>query len=152
MATDHPTDRESGGPASPAEEDARVEAAVLAFVLDEHPDCLTIPELSRTLNEGSSDFARADAVERAIRELAHLSQEEVGFLASLHRTEVGQLERGVRLARIDTVVKLAGALEVAPGSLLDGMAWEPGEFAAGRPPPPDPSLVGGVLRVRADKF
>jgi transcriptional regulator with XRE-family HTH domain len=65
------------------------------------------------------------------RKLAHLSQEEVGFRASLHRTEVGQLERGVRLARIDTVVKLAGALEVAPGSLLDGMAWEPGEFAAG---------------------
>src|SRR5260221_2659432 len=133
MATDHPTDRESGGPASPAEEDARVEAAVLAFVLDEHPDCLTIPELSRTLNEGSSDFARADAVERAIRELAHLSQEEVGFLASLHRTEVGQLERGVRLARIDTVVKLAGALEVAPGSLLDGMASEPAESAAAAP-------------------
>jgi transcriptional regulator with XRE-family HTH domain len=71
-----------------------------------------------------ANFARA-------RERAGISQEEVGFRASLHRTEVGQLERGVRLARIDTLVKLAGALGVPPGSLLDGMAWEPGEFAAG---------------------
>lgn len=65
------------------------------------------------------------------REEADLSQEELGFRASLHRTEVGQLERGVRLARIDTVVKLGGALGVPPGSLLDGMAWEPGGFQPG---------------------
>ncbi len=65
------------------------------------------------------------------RKRADLSQEELGFRASLHRTEVGQLERGVRLARIDTVVKLAGALKVPPGSLLDGMAWEPGDFRPG---------------------
>lgn len=75
------------------------------------------------------------------RELAGISQEEVGFRASLHRTAVGQLERGERIARIDTVVKLAGALGVPPGSLLDGMAWEPGEFVEGRfqsSPPGDP--------------
>ena len=65
------------------------------------------------------------------RKRASVSQEELGFRASLHRTEVGQLERGVRLARIDTVVKLAGALKVPPGSLLDGMAWEPGDFRPG---------------------
>jgi len=69
MATDNPTDRESGDPASPAEEDARAEGAVLAFILDEHPDHLTLLELSRVLNDGPSDFARKDAVERAIREL-----------------------------------------------------------------------------------
>lgn len=62
---------------------------------------------------------------------ANLSQEEVGLRASLHRTEVGQLERGIRLARIDTVVKLAGALGVPPGSLLDGMAWRPGDLRPG---------------------
>ncbi|MDX6626586.1 MAG: helix-turn-helix protein [Solirubrobacterales bacterium] len=49
------------------------------------------------------------------RRRAGLSQEEVGFQAGLHRTEIGQLERGHRLARIDTVVKLAGALSLAPG-------------------------------------
>lgn len=66
------------------------------------------------------------------RRRADLSQEELGFLSSLHRTEIGQLERGVRLPRIDTVVKLAGALEVAPGDLLKGMAWKPGRAARGR--------------------
>jgi len=68
MATDNPTDRQSGDPTSPSEEDARVEAAVLAFVLEEHPDCLTIPELSLALN-ADPGFDSDDAVERAIREL-----------------------------------------------------------------------------------
>jgi transcriptional regulator with XRE-family HTH domain len=58
-----------------------------------------------------------------IRRRAGLSQEELASLSSLHRTEIGQLERGVRIPRIDTVIKLAGALEVPPGDLLKGMAW-----------------------------
>jgi len=66
------------------------------------------------------------------RKRANLSQEELGFRASLHRTEIGQLERGVRLARIDTLIKLAGALEVPPGDLLKGMAWTPGGTKIGR--------------------
>jgi transcriptional regulator with XRE-family HTH domain len=60
------------------------------------------------------------------RRRAGLSQEQLGFLASLHRTEIGMLERGVRLARIDTLVKLTGALEVTPGELLAGLGWSPG--------------------------
>jgi len=48
----------------------------------------------------------------------------------LHRTEIGQLERGIRIPRMDTVVKLAGALEVPPGDLMKGMAWKPPAFAA----------------------
>lgn len=60
------------------------------------------------------------------RKRADLSQEQLGFLASLHRTEIGMLERGIRLARIDTLIKLAGALSIAPGELLDGMDWSPG--------------------------
>ncbi len=66
------------------------------------------------------------------RKRAGLSQEELGFRASLHRTEISQLERGVRLARIDTLVKLAGALSVPPGDLLRGMAWLPGGTRIGR--------------------
>lgn len=65
------------------------------------------------------------------REQADISQDELGFRASLHRTEVSQLERGLRLARIDTLVKLAGALGVEPADLLSGMAWEPGEMRRG---------------------
>jgi transcriptional regulator with XRE-family HTH domain len=66
------------------------------------------------------------------RKRANLSQEELGFRASLHRTEISQLERGVRLARIDTLVKLAGALSIPPGDLLKGMAWTPGGTRIGR--------------------
>ena len=66
------------------------------------------------------------------RRRAGLSQEELGFKASLHRTEISQLERGARLARIDTVVKLAGALSVPPGDLLRGIAWAPGKLRTGR--------------------
>lgn len=59
------------------------------------------------------------------RKRAGLSQEEVGYRASLHRTEVGMLERGVRLPRVDTLLKLAGAVECEPADLLDGIAWDP---------------------------
>lgn len=65
------------------------------------------------------------------RARAGISQEELGWRASLHRTEVSQLERGLRLARTDTLVKLAGALGVGPADLLSGMAWEPGEMRRG---------------------
>ena len=59
------------------------------------------------------------------RKAAGISQEELGFIASLHRTEVGMLERGIRLPRLDTILKLAGALEIEPGELLHGMSWSP---------------------------
>jgi transcriptional regulator with XRE-family HTH domain len=59
------------------------------------------------------------------RKAAGLSQEQLGFRADLHRTEIGMLERGIRLPRIDTVAKLAGALEIAPGNLLAGIDWTP---------------------------
>lgn len=68
-----------------------------------------------------------------------LSQEELGVRASLHRTAVSQLERGERVPRADTVVKLAGSLGITPGALLAGLDWKPGatvigSFAASNPP------------------
>jgi transcriptional regulator with XRE-family HTH domain len=66
------------------------------------------------------------------RRRAGISQEELGFLSALHRTEIGQLERGIRIPRIDTLIKLAGALQLPPGDLLKGMAWKPGGPPRGR--------------------
>jgi transcriptional regulator with XRE-family HTH domain len=66
------------------------------------------------------------------RRRGRLSQEELAVRASLHRTAVGQLERGERVARVDTVVKLAGSLRIPPGELLDGMGWDPGGTRLGR--------------------
>lgn len=60
-----------------------------------------------------------------LRERADLSQEELGIRAKLHRTEISQLERGLRTARVDTLVKLAGALGVNPAELLAGLHWIP---------------------------
>jgi transcriptional regulator with XRE-family HTH domain len=65
------------------------------------------------------------------RERLGISQEELAFRASLHRTEVGLLERGARVPRIDTLAKLAGALAIYPADLLDGIAWEPGTMRPG---------------------
>ncbi len=65
------------------------------------------------------------------RKRAGLSQEELSFTAGLHRTEIGMLERGIRLARIDTLVKLMGALEVSASELLDGIEWHSGRPVRG---------------------
>jgi transcriptional regulator with XRE-family HTH domain len=69
---------------------------------------------------------------RRARKRADLSQEELAWGASVHRTEVSQLERGLRVARIDTVAKLSATLEVDPGELFEGIAWAPGTVRIGR--------------------
>jgi len=65
------------------------------------------------------------------RRRAGLSQEDLSHLASLHRTEVSQLERGLRLCRIDTLVKLTCSLEVPADELLAGIGWTPGDYRPG---------------------
>lgn len=66
------------------------------------------------------------------RRLADLSQDEVAYRASVHRTEISQLERGLRHARVDTVAKLAAALEIHPGELFEGIVWELGDIRRGQ--------------------
>jgi transcriptional regulator with XRE-family HTH domain len=66
------------------------------------------------------------------RKRADLSQDELSVRASLHRTEISQLERGLRIARIDTLIKLVGSLEVSPDELLAGMSWDPGGTRIGK--------------------
>ena len=67
-----------------------------------------------------------------------VSQEDLGLMAGLHRTAVGQLERGERVARTDTLVKLAGSLGARPEELLEGLGWKP------------QSMVEGALLVADD--
>ncbi len=68
---------------------------------------------------------------RAARKRADLSQEEVGLRSTLHRTEIGLLERGGRTPRIDTLIKLATALDISPCDLLEGITWSTGSTNAG---------------------
>ena len=74
-----------------------------------------------------------------LRKRADLSQEEAAVRASVHRTEIGHLERGLRVARVDTVAKLAAALEVDPGDFFEGIVWQPGDIRYGqfKPDPGD---------------
>jgi transcriptional regulator with XRE-family HTH domain len=65
------------------------------------------------------------------RKRVGLSQEQLGLRADLHRTEIGLLERGARVPRIDTLLKLAAALDIGPCDLLDGITWEPGRMHPG---------------------
>jgi transcriptional regulator with XRE-family HTH domain len=69
---------------------------------------------------------------KRVRKEADLSQDELSVRASVHRTEISQLERGLRVARIDTLIKLATSLEASPDELLAGIAWEPGDVRRGR--------------------
>jgi transcriptional regulator with XRE-family HTH domain len=67
-----------------------------------------------------------------LRRRAGFSQEEVAARAALHRTEIGLLENGRRLPRLDTILKLSGAIGEEPCDFLEGMAWEPTGFKQGR--------------------
>ncbi|HEU4392560.1 MAG TPA: hypothetical protein VFR04_02860 [Solirubrobacterales bacterium] len=54
---------------TPAAEDAATESAVLQQVLELHPVLVTVAELVREIGGESPDFARRDAIERAVRDL-----------------------------------------------------------------------------------
>ncbi|HEY0280939.1 MAG TPA: helix-turn-helix transcriptional regulator [Solirubrobacterales bacterium] len=69
---------------------------------------------------------------RLLRARAHISQEELGFRADVHRTQISLFESGRRLPRIGTALKLAAALEVDLSTLLDGIAYRPRFFSAAR--------------------
>lgn len=61
------------------------------------------------------------------REQAGLTQEALAQSAEIHRTQIGELLRGRQLPRLDTLLKLAGALNVEPAALLDGLSFEPSD-------------------------
>jgi transcriptional regulator with XRE-family HTH domain len=62
---------------------------------------------------------------RRARTEAGISQEELGYVCDLHRTEVSLLERAGREPRLATIVKLASALETTPNELCAGISWLP---------------------------
>jgi transcriptional regulator with XRE-family HTH domain len=69
---------------------------------------------------------------RRLREAAGVSQEELGLRSELHRTEIGLLERGARVPRIDTLIKIATGLGVRIDcELLGGIRWTPSTTESG---------------------
>jgi transcriptional regulator with XRE-family HTH domain len=63
---------------------------------------------------------------RRLRRREGLSQEQLAKRSSLHRTEIGLLEKGKRVPRIDTLLQLAGAMAIPPEELLFGIYWTAG--------------------------
>lgn len=56
---------------------------------------------------------------RRLRQARGLSQEELADIAGVHRTYVGMLERGEKNVTIYNIERIALALHVRPGQLLD---------------------------------
>jgi transcriptional regulator with XRE-family HTH domain len=54
-----------------------------------------------------------------------LSQEGLADKAELHWTFVGQVERGQRNLSLHNLLKLAAALEIDPGRLIEGLTPPP---------------------------
>lgn len=50
-----------------------------------------------------------------------VSQEALGDMAGIHRSEVQKLEAGKRDLRLSTVVRLAYGLGIDPGELVKGL-------------------------------
>lgn len=50
-----------------------------------------------------------------------LTQEEVAHRSGVHATEVSRMEAGKRDPQVSTLERLAKAVEVTPGQLLDGL-------------------------------
>lgn len=55
---------------------------------------------------------------RHLRHKRHLSQEDLGDLAHLHRTYIGNIERAEKSISIDQLAKIADALKVNVNVLL----------------------------------
>jgi transcriptional regulator with XRE-family HTH domain len=55
---------------------------------------------------------------RKYRNMRKLSQEELANRAELHRTQIALIESGKRCPRLDTIYKLATALNIKPDKLL----------------------------------
>jgi transcriptional regulator with XRE-family HTH domain len=81
--------------------------------------------MGRRKGPQSDDVARqfGRSVAERRRQLG-LTQEGTADRAGLHRTEIALIERGGRLARLDTIVKLGGALRAEPCELMVGLAWK----------------------------
>jgi transcriptional regulator with XRE-family HTH domain len=84
-----------------------------------------------------------------MRRRAGLSQSDVGLRAEVHRTEVSFLERRLRMPRLDTILRVAGAVEADPDELLEGLAWDldRGRLWEARPVPGRYEVVVGDQAV-----
>jgi transcriptional regulator with XRE-family HTH domain len=77
---------------------------------------------SSALNETTRVFGERV---RARRLELGLSQEAAAVRCGIHWTQLGKVERGQRSLRLETIVKIAGGLDVDPGKLVEQLPDPP---------------------------
>jgi transcriptional regulator with XRE-family HTH domain len=88
---------------------------------------------------------------RERRKRLGISQEELSFRAEMAFASVGLFELGKKLPRIDTFIRLAGAVEAKPSELIAGIAWVPAEVVVtpgSFDVPDDPELAAEIEELR----
>lgn len=96
-------------------------------------------------SEARSQFATSL---RRWRNRRGFSQEELAERADLHRTYISDVERGARNLSLESINKLANALEISLPILFSSPEAENGEAngaAAAKPPEPAPTFVDLLL-------
>lgn len=58
---------------------------------------------------------------RAARNQRKISLEDLGHLSDVNGTTIGKIERGVSSPSVESVVRIAAALEIDPGMLISGI-------------------------------
>lgn len=81
-------------------------------------------KLTRGRPKGSKSFDPAPALAfgAAVRERRleqGLSQEDLSSFAQVERSHMGKIERGEHLPNLVLILRLAEALEISPGNLVD---------------------------------
>lgn len=59
------------------------------------------------------------------RERAGINKSQLARLAELDPTAISRFESGQRMPRLDTLVKLTGALDCRADELVEGLSWKP---------------------------
>lgn len=87
---------------------------------------------SETVPKPSVDLDRSFGPNlRRWRNSRGYSQERLAQLADVHRTEIGLLERGEREPKFGIIAKLAGALDIPPNALFEGLEFAPSDQGQG---------------------
>ena len=80
------------------------------------------PSIGRPQGTKSFDPGPARAFGAAIRErrlIVGLSQEELAITAMVERSHMGKIERGEHIPNLVLILRLAKALSISPGTLVD---------------------------------
>lgn len=91
---------------------------------------------------------------REHRERLGISQHEAAYRAEVHPNAISPMELGQTMPRIETFIRVAGALQTTPGELSAGIIWTPaevvvvpGDFQV----PDDPKLAEKATALREAK-